>query len=264
MAGRAPAEMLGPVESATFEGRVGRLVVPVIVTLIIICEIGFWVLLAGGLCLRYLARMPRLGVAVLLCEPLLEIVLLVVTALDLRRGAEPDWKHGLAAVYIGFSVAYGHYLIRWADGHFTHRFLGGPPPVKPPRHGWPRAVHEWKMAGRSVLGAGIAAGLLQLAAWYVGNEAQAQSLREWQARMGIVVVISLIIAASYTFWPKRPPTDGPTAASAEAPADAQTAAAAADSGGAGQRFSPGTQSTSPDSLFAVRARMNRRSESRFR
>nr|WP_323369288.1 hypothetical protein [Streptomyces alkaliterrae] len=233
-----------------------------IVTLIIICEIGFWVLLAGGLCLRYLARMPRLGVAVLLCEPLLEIVLLVVTALDLRRGAEPDWKHGLAAVYIGFSVAYGHYLIRWADGHFAHRFLGGPRPVKPPRYGWPRAVHEWKMAARSVLGAGIAVALLQLAAWYVGNAAQAESLREWQARMGIVVVISLIIAASYTIWPKQVPADAPTV---DAPtSDASTAVPADDSDAAGQRFSPGTQSTSPDSLFAARARMNNRSDSRFR
>src|SRR5690349_16582028 len=43
---------------------------PVLVTLIIACEVGFWALLAGGLALRYLAKMPRLGAAVLLCEPL--------------------------------------------------------------------------------------------------------------------------------------------------------------------------------------------------
>ncbi|MFC4493780.1 hypothetical protein ACFPA8_06490 [Streptomyces ovatisporus] len=175
-----------------------------IVTLIIICEVGFWVLLAAGLALRYLARMPRAGVAVLLCEPLLEVVLLVVTAVDLRNGAEPDWKHGLAAVYIGFTVTHGHYMIKWADGHVLHRFAGGPRPAGPPRYGMARAVHEWKMCARAVGAALIAALLLQLAIWYVGDGGQSGSLREWQEKMGLVVGISVIIALSYTIWPKRP------------------------------------------------------------
>ncbi|MFD8121532.1 hypothetical protein ACFV3T_10575, partial [Streptomyces albidoflavus] len=116
-----------------------------IVTLIVICEVGFWVLLAAGLGLRYLAKMPRTGAAVLLCEPLLEIVLLVVTVLDLRAGADPDWKHGLAAVYIGYTAAFGHYTVRWLDGHARHRLAGGPPPAKPPRFGAARARHEVKL-----------------------------------------------------------------------------------------------------------------------
>jgi hypothetical protein len=174
----------------------------VIVTLIVVCEAAFWVLLAGGLALRYLARMPRTGAAVLLCEPLLEVVLLIVTAIDLRAGAEPDWKHGLAAVYIGFTATHGHYMVKWADGHFLHRFAGGPPPVKPPRYGMPRAVHEWKMTARAVGGAGIAAALLQGAVWYVGDAGQSASLLSWQYRMGLVAVISVVVALSYTLWPK--------------------------------------------------------------
>ena len=174
-----------------------------LVTLIIACEVAFWVLLALGLSLRYLARMPRAGVTVLLCEPLLELVLLIVTAIDLRNGAEPDWKHGLAAVYIGFTVAYGHYMIRWADGHFAHRFVDGPPPAKPPRYGMARAVHEWKMAVRTLLAAAIAAGLLQAAAWYVGDAGQASSLHEWQSKVAVVAGINLIVALSYTLWPKQ-------------------------------------------------------------
>jgi hypothetical protein len=177
----------------------------VIVTLIIICEVAFWVLLAGGLALRYLARMPRAGAAVLLCEPLLEVVLLIVTAVDLRGGAEPDWKHGLAAVYIGFTATHGHYMVKWADGHFLHRFAGGPSPVRPPRYGMARAVHEWKMSARAIGGAAIAAGLLQLAVWYVGDAGQSESLRMWQQKMGLVVVISTIVALCYTIWPKQPP-----------------------------------------------------------
>lgn len=72
-----------------------------IVTLIVLCEVGFWVLLAAGLGLRYLAKMPRTGAAVLLCEPLLEVVLLVVTVLDLRAGAAPTgstaWRRSTSA-----------------------------------------------------------------------------------------------------------------------------------------------------------------------
>lgn len=176
-----------------------------IVTLIIICEIGFWVLLVGGLSLRYLARMPKAGLAVLLCEPVLELLLLVVTAIDLRNGATADWKHGLAAVYIGFSVAFGHYMIRWADGHFAHRFSDAPPPVKPPRYGMPRAIHEWKLTARTVLGAAIAAGLLQCAVWYVGSDGETSTLHDWQSTIGVVVVISVVIALSYTIWPKADP-----------------------------------------------------------
>ncbi|XTP09123.1 hypothetical protein SALCHL_004630 [Streptomyces albus subsp. chlorinus] len=179
-----------------------------IVTLIIACEIGFWVLLAAGLALRYLARMPRTGAAVLLCEPLLEVVLLVVTAIDLRNGAEPDWKHGLAAVYIGFTATHGHYMVRWADGHAAHLLGRGPRPDKAPRYGTERTVHEWKMAARGVGAAAIAAGLLQLAVWYVGDGQQSEPLRAWQNRMGVVAVISLLIAVSYTIWPQRPKDAG--------------------------------------------------------
>ncbi|AUH40428.1 hypothetical protein [Streptomyces sp. CMB-StM0423] len=176
-----------------------------IVTLIIVCEVAFWVLLAAGLALRYLARKPRLGTAVLLCEPLLEVVLLVVTAIDLKNGAEPDWKHGLAAVYIGFSVALGPTTIRWVDARFAHRFAGGPPPVKPPKYGMARARHEWSVAVRWILASGIAMALLQGAIWYVGDDGETESLRAWQARMLVVIGINLIIAVSYTVFPKQRP-----------------------------------------------------------
>lgn len=179
-----------------------------IVTLIIICEVGFWVLLAGGLALRYGAKMPRSSVAVLLCEPILEVVLFVVTAIDLKNGAEPDWKHGLAAVYIGYSVALGHYTIKWVDVRVAHRFAGGPPP-RTPKYGAARAVHEWKIAARWVLAALIAMALLQGAIWYVGTDGGTGSLRGWQQRMLWVIGINLIIAATYTLFPKKAPAGAP-------------------------------------------------------
>ncbi|MFG3284758.1 hypothetical protein [Streptomyces sp. NPDC048111] len=174
-----------------------------IVTLIIACEAGFWVLLAAGLALRYLAGMRRTSVAVLLCEPLLEVVLLVVTAVDLKNGAQPDWKHGLAAVYIGFSAAMGHHLVTRADAWVAHRFAGGPRPARAPKGGAARTAYEWRTAGRYTAAALIAIALLQAAIWYVGGDGSTASLRTWQGRMLIVIAVNLVIALSYTLFPKR-------------------------------------------------------------
>jgi hypothetical protein len=182
----------------------------VIVGLIIACEVGFWVLLAAGLALRYLARMPRLGAAVLLCEPLLEVVLLVVTTIDLKNGAEPDWKHGLAALYIGYTVAFGHYTVKWLDSHAAYRFAGGP---KPPGAGYgrERAAHEWRLWARTVLGAAVALALLQCAIWYVGGDGSTESLRSWQYAALRVTGIHALIAVCYTVWPKKAPAGAPAA-----------------------------------------------------
>ncbi|MFJ9039607.1 hypothetical protein ACIRF8_23790 [Streptomyces sp. NPDC102406] len=177
-----------------------------IVTLIVLCEVGFWVLLAAGLALRYWARMPRASLAVLLCEPLLEVVLFVATAVDLRNGAAPDWKHGLAAVYIGYSVALGHYTVRWVDVRVAHRFAGGPPPSTP-RYGMPRALHEWRLAGLWTLASLIAIALLQGAIWYVDGDGETGSLTAWQQRMLFVIALNLVIALSYTVFPKKAPAD---------------------------------------------------------
>ncbi|MFF8714206.1 hypothetical protein ACF07T_22605 [Streptomyces sp. NPDC015184] len=176
-----------------------------IAVLIVLCEVAFWVLLAAGLALRYLAKKPRLGAAVLLCEPLLEVVLLVVTAIDLKNGTPPDWKHGLAAVYIGFTVGLGHSTIRWVDARVAHRFAGGPPPVKPPKYGMARAAHEWRVAARWIVAAVTALALLQLAIWYVGGNGDASTLQGWQQKMLLVIGINVVIAGSYTLFPKTDP-----------------------------------------------------------
>ncbi|MFF8608379.1 hypothetical protein ACF06X_20830 [Streptomyces sp. NPDC015346] len=176
-----------------------------IVTLIVICEVGFWVLLAAGLATRYLLRMPRTGLALLLCEPLLEVLLLVVTAIDLKNGADPSWRHGLAAVYIGYTVGHGHRTVKWLDGHAAHRFGGAPPPAKPPRYGMARARHEGKVWSGSVVAAAVASGLLLLAAWYVGPDGNTDSLKSWIVVAWRAAGIHGLIALSYAIWPKRAP-----------------------------------------------------------
>ncbi|MEV5969044.1 hypothetical protein [Streptomyces sp. NPDC051921] len=189
-----------------------------IVTLIVICEVGFWVLLAAGLAARYLLRMPRTGVALLLCEPLLEVVLLVVTAIDLKNGADPSWKHGLAALYIGYTVGHGHRTVKWLDGHAAHRLAGGPPPVKPPRYGKARARHEGRVWLGSVLGAAVASGLLLLAIWYVGPDGETESLWAWITVAWRAAGIHGLIALSYAIWPKKPPKGERTEPASAVPA----------------------------------------------
>lgn len=181
-----------------------------IVTLIITCEVGFWVLLAAGLTARYLLKLRRTSVALLLCEPLLEVVLLIATAIDLRNGAKPSWEHGLAALYIGFTVAYGHYTIQRLDGWAAHRFAGAPPAAKPPKYGMPRARHEGKLWLRTLLAGAIACVLLQFAIWYVGDGTPAaEPLRLWQLSALRAVGIHGVIALTYLLWPRKEPVEAP-------------------------------------------------------
>ena len=177
-----------------------------IVTLIIACEVAFWVLLAAGLAVRYLLKWRRTSVALLLCEPLLELVLFVVTAVDLKNGAEPSWEHGLAALYIGYTVAYGHYTITWLDGHAAHRLAGGPRPPRPPRHGLPRARHEGRLWLRTLLAAAVACALLQAAIWYVGD-GDTSSLRAFQWTALRTLGVHGVIALTYLIWPKKAPAE---------------------------------------------------------
>lgn len=176
-----------------------------VVTLVIVCEAGFWVLLAAGLTLRYAAGRPRLGAGVLLMEPLLEVVLLAATAVDLKNGAEPDWTHGLAALYLGYTVAYGRYTVKWIDGHVAHRFAGGPPPARPPRYGRARAVHEGRLWLRTLLAAAVAVALLQIAVLYVGGEGDTGSLTDWQLTALRAAGIHGVVALTYTLLPKKDP-----------------------------------------------------------
>ncbi|WP_221348122.1 hypothetical protein [Streptomyces beigongshangae] len=176
-----------------------------IVVLIAVCEVGFWVLLAAGLSCRYLLRMPRTGLALLLCEPLLEVVLLVATALDLKAGAEPNWTHGLAALYIGYTVGHGHRTVKWLDGHAAHRFGGAPRPVGPPRYGMARARHEGRVWLGTVVAAAVATALLQIAIWYVGDPERVGSLENWRYVAWRAAGIHGIVALTYLVWPKRAP-----------------------------------------------------------
>ena len=154
-------------------------------------EIAFWVVIAAGLVARYPLRARRTSVVLLASIPLIDVVVLVATVIDLGHGAKADFTHGLAAVYLGFSVVFGPGLIRWADARFAHRFAGGPPPPPKPS-GRERLRREWREFGKCLLACGLAAVLLLAAILVLGDTEQVAPLWGWLARLGLVAAIWLV------------------------------------------------------------------------
>lgn len=163
-----------------------------IAAVIALCEVGFWLFIAVGLVLRYPLRRKRAGLVVLASVPLLDVVLVVAVAIDLSRGTPAGSVHGLGAVYLGSSVAFGPTLVRWADIRFAHRFAGGPAPVKVPKHGPERLTHLWREWHRVVVAAAIASVTLLGLALLFANATQASTLYWWVARCWGITAIWLV------------------------------------------------------------------------
>lgn len=174
-----------------------------IAALIIACEIGFWLFVAAGLLSRYVLRRRKLGAVLLLCTPLVDVALLVATVVHLRSGAEAGFTHGLAAVYIGVSVAFGHRMIKWADVRFAHRFAGGPAPVPSPKTGRAHALHEAKAWLRHVLAWAIGSLLLFGMIRFVGDESRTSALFGVIRLWTVIVAIDFVWSFSYFIWPKK-------------------------------------------------------------
>ncbi|MEU5263348.1 hypothetical protein [Amycolatopsis sp. NPDC021455] len=153
-------------------------------------EVGFWVFIAAGLAVRYVLRARRVSAVLLAMVPLVDVVVLVATVLDLSAGGEPGFTHGLAAVYLGFSVVFGPSMVRWADERFAHRFAGGPPPPK--RQGREKLRHEWREWGKCLLACGLAAVALLAAILAIGEPERVAPLWGWFPRLGTVSVIWLV------------------------------------------------------------------------
>jgi len=152
-------------------------------------EIGFWVLIGAGLAARYLLRAPTLGAVLLASTALVDLVVLIATVIDLQRGAVANWSHGLAAAYIGVSVAFGRRMIRWADQQFAYRFAGGPVPDQPPKHGPERVRYEWQQWARFALAWAIACGLILAMIVLVDSPERTEQLWTWLLRLTTVLVI---------------------------------------------------------------------------
>ena len=142
------------------------------------CEVGFWLVLLAALVARYVARKAALSRVLLLSLPLIDLALVGFTALDLRRGAVATFAHGLAAAYVGFTVAFGHLAVKWADERFAHRFAGGPPPSMAPTRGWSAVRYELVLWVRCIVACSITLVLVE-ALRSLAGEARTTALLEW-------------------------------------------------------------------------------------
>lgn len=166
------------------------------VALIIACEVAFWVVAAAGLIARYGLGWKRTGMALLVATPVIDVVLLVATAIDLSGGGEARLPHALAALYLGFSVVFGHSVIRWADARVAHRFAGGPPPRKVPKRGPERIQHEWQEWVKCLAACAITGGVALFLSHVVGTPEQTVVL--WD---GLVPRLGWIAGLWFVFGP---------------------------------------------------------------
>lgn len=151
----------------------------VLYLLILGCEVAFWVILLLSLVARYLLHRGALSRSLLLSLPFVDVLLLAFTALDLRAGTTATVAHGLAAVYVGFTIAFGSVAVRWADAHFAYRFASGAVPTAAPATGWKAVRFDFELWLRSIAGWIVAFALLEALVALVGNDAVTQPLRVW-------------------------------------------------------------------------------------
>ncbi|GGB44721.1 putative membrane protein YmcC [Lentibacillus populi] len=171
--------------------------------LIIACEVGFWVFVLAGLITRYVFKMKKLGVLLLACTPIVDLLLLITTVIDLKNGAVATTMHGVAAIYIGVSVAFGHRMIKWADRWFQYLFTKGPKPNKRKKYGKEFAKMERVGWYHHLLAWIIGVGLLGAIILFIDNFAQTEALLQTIMLWSLVLVIDFAISFSYTVFPKK-------------------------------------------------------------
>ncbi len=180
-----------------------------LVTVIVACEIGFWVLLFSGLAARYVLRHGTLGATLLIMAPMVDLVLLTVTILDLRAGGSATFAHAVATIYLGISVGFGHRMVQAADVRFAHRFVGGPKVPAAPRYGAARAARERASWYRHLVAWAVGCTLMLLAVVAIGDPTRTEIFLRTASIWTVVLVVDGLFSWSYTVFPKKPPASSP-------------------------------------------------------
>lgn len=170
--------------------------------LIVGAEITFWVVILLGLVTRYILKKKGLGLFFLALTPVIDLVLLIATAVDLYNGATATTVHGIAAIYLGVSIAFGKSMIAWADRQFTYHILRqGQMPAK--KYGFEHARHEIKGSFQHLLAFLIGAAFILGIHFFIGDHERTAGLLNPLRIWALVVGIDLLYSASYFIWPKR-------------------------------------------------------------
>lgn len=159
-----------------------------ILTAILVAEVAFWVFLLSGLLARYTLSMPRLGAVFLYATPLIDLALLTLTYVDLSHGGESNFVHGISAIYIGFTLMFGHSVVRIVDAKFARKH-GTQLPTEADTSSPAQQLKIWY---RCLAASGISAVLLLAGIGVVGLSG-AFWLIYW-----LVVVVSIVILWWFT------------------------------------------------------------------
>ncbi|MGV2941580.1 hypothetical protein AB5I83_18410 [Mesobacillus sp. LC4] len=170
--------------------------------MIVACEIAFWIVIILGLTIRYVFKKNKLSIIFFALTPLIDLLLLTLTSYDMYRGATATIAHGIAAIYIGVSVAYGKSMINWADSRFRYYILRKG--EKPQRlKGSEFSRNERKNLFRHYAAFLIGGSMLGLIVFLIQDSARTESLFAVLKTWGFILVIDTAITASYFIWPRK-------------------------------------------------------------
>lgn len=168
---------------------------------IIACEVGFWIVILLGLITRYVFNRKRLGLFFLALTPVIDLILLIITATDLYKGAIATTAHAIAAVYLGISIAYGKSMIQWADERFLYYVQKkGTKPAR--KTGMEYAKHSMKGTLQHLLAFIIGGGLLLAMIYLMDDPTRSEALYGTLKVWGMILGIDFIISISYFIWPR--------------------------------------------------------------
>lgn len=172
------------------------------ITLIILAEVAFWVAIIAGLFARYIIKMPKLSLFFFFMTPLIDLALLLLTAIDLKNGEVATFMHGIAAIYIGISIAYGKTMIDLADEKFRVWVLKMKE-VRKPLTGTAKGKREIKLFGKHVLAFVLGSILLRLMVTFVDDSDSTAALQQVWKIWSIVLLADGVISFSYVLFPKK-------------------------------------------------------------
>ncbi|UII55942.1 hypothetical protein LS684_20390 [Cytobacillus spongiae] len=171
--------------------------------LIIACEIGFWIFVIAGLFTRYVLKRKKAGAILLLCTPIIDLILIIATVYDLKSGQSATFIHGLAAYYIGMTIAFGQQMVQWADVRFAYFFSNGPKPQKKAKFGREHARLERRGWYQHLLGWVVGNLLLFSMMLFVGDPERTEELFKVFTIWGLVLAVDFVISFSYTIFPRK-------------------------------------------------------------
>ncbi|GGB02495.1 hypothetical protein ERX37_00580 [Macrococcus hajekii] len=173
-----------------------------LIFLIVAAEMGFWLLILLGLYFRYKLHKPKLSLVFFIMAPIVDVLLLIATALDIKRGGTVGLAHALSAIYIGFSVGFGRNLIAKADVMYREYILKENVPSEK-LYGKEHRKKYFEGTIRHLITYLVGAGLMYAFIVYVGDADKTRLFSMIIKGWTVILVIDILINLSYVIHPKK-------------------------------------------------------------